>query len=384
MVKKAIKKKARKATRKKTGTIKLKLNQENLRKFITVGVILVLALVSFNILTISQMNSTIATRVVEMKEEARPAEIELVSIVANCANCFSTDSLINSLKTSDSLNIISENRLQSSSDEARTLVEKYSITKFPAIIVTGETVKASLPDFDESGDALVYSGVTPPYVDVGTGDIIGLVSAIIIKEDSCESCHDFGSTIQSLRSSGVIFLGVARLDLNSSEAAELIASNGIEKAPSLLLSKNIGEYSIIQDLIQSGLQQGDEYYLLESQLPYVNASSGEIRGMVSLTMITDNSCASCYDVTLHKAVLARFGMAVESETTVDINSSEGKALLDAYNITKVPTIVVTGDANLYESFNSIWRQVGDVAEDGAHIFREPRALGNVVFTDLSA
>jgi len=92
----------------------------------------------------------------------------------------------------------------------------------------------------------------------------------------------------------------------------------------------------------------------------------------------------CYNIKIHKSILAGFGIAIDKENEININSIEGKQLIGKYNIKNVPTIVLTGDLEVYENFDNVWKQVGTVETDGAYIFREISAMGTgIVYKDIS-
>ena len=69
-------------------------------------------------------------------------------------------------------------------------------------------------------------------------------------------------------------------------------------------------------------------------------------------------------------ILARFGIVLSGEKTVDIADNEGKALLEKYAITSVPTIILSAEAKAYSSLAKVWSQVGTIEEDDSFIFRK--------------
>jgi hypothetical protein len=157
----------------------------------------------------------------------------------------------------------------------------------------------------------------------------------------------------------------------------------IEKLPALLLSDDIEAYpDIAQSMDQAGLKKQD-YYIIESQAPYVEAESGKIRGTVDLILLDDSSCSECDDVEIHKSILARLGLAIGEEETIDTSSEQGKQLISQYNLESVPTIILTGDLEVYENLDNVWPQVGTVEDDGAYVFREITAMGqSIVYRDV--
>ena len=46
---------------------------------------------------------------------------------------------------------------------------------------------------------------------------------------------------------------------------------------------------------------------------------------------------------------AELCIKIDSEETYDISDAKGKALLSKYNITQVPTVILSSDVNVYPS-----------------------------------
>ena len=63
------------------------------------------------------------------------------------------------------------------------------------------------------------------------------------------------------------------------------------------------------------------------------------------------------------------GLEIGSAATVDLSKGEGTDLVRKYNITAVPTIILSRDALLYPGFAIVWSRVGSI-EDDALVFRD--------------
>ena len=159
-------------------------------------------------------------------------------------------------------------------------------------MLTGEIEKASIQNFKQVDDVLVFNGITPPYKDAATKKVMGKVSSIIISDNNCDVCTDLGLVLQNLKQSGIFVDKEEEFDFSGAKAKALIGKLDIEKLPALLLSDDIEAYpDIAQSMDQAGLKKQD-YYIIESQAPYVEAESGKIRGTVDLILLDDSSCQS--------------------------------------------------------------------------------------------
>ena len=357
--------------------------KDNLHAFLTIGIFVLLGILLFNSFFVFSVGRSLNVKIDEAKELARPAELGLIQIESSCSDCFDIDSITKTLKESSDIKIIKEKLLPENSKNAIKIIDQYGIEKLPAIVLTGEIEKASIQNFKQVDDVLVFNGITPPYKDAATKKVMGKVSSIIISDNNCDVCTDLGLVLQNLKQSGIFVDKEEEFDFSGAKAKALIGKLDIEKLPALLLSDDIEAYpDIAQSMDQAGLKKQD-YYIIESQAPYVEAESGKIRGTVDLILLDDSSCSECYDVEIHKSILARLGLAIGEEKTIDTSSEQGKQLISQYNLESVPTIILTGDLEVYENLNNVWLQVGTVEDDGAYVFREITAMGqSIVYKDV--
>jgi len=106
--------------------------------------------------------------------------------------------------------------------------------------------------------------------------------------------------------------------------------------------------------------------------------------LVDVTYLTDETCEGCYDVRVHRTILSRLGIQFGRESVIDAASGDGMTLIDLYNISKIPTIILSPEAEDYDAFVSVWGGVGTKEDDGYYIFRAVDKLGdNVTFINLA-
>ena len=359
------------------------MNKNSLHTFLTIGIYALLAILLFNSFFVFSFGKSLDAKIDEAKELARPAKIEIIKLESSCSDCFDVDSVIEIIKKSN-IEIVKEQSLPRNSKATQEIIDMYGIEKLPTVILKGEINKPTIQNFKKVDDALVFDAVSAPYEDTKTNNVIGNVSSIIIGDKSCDVCIDFNLLINNLKQNGVFIGNEEKLDFSESAAKGLISNFVIEKLPAVLLSEDLDAYPEIAQSIKQSASQKKGYYVLESQAPYVETPSGKLRGLANLTLINDSSCSNCYDVKIHKSVLGRFGIAIGKENQIDIKSTEGKQLISRYNIKNVPTIVLTGDLEVYKNLNDVWKQVGTVETDGAYVFREIAAMGKgVVYKDVS-
>ncbi|MBN1644979.1 hypothetical protein JW851_03000 [Candidatus Woesearchaeota archaeon] len=204
-----------------------------------------------------------------------------------------------------------------------------------------------------------------------------LITAIITKK--CPICFDMAQVVQEMKT--VPFLNIKQsnvIDASSREAKELIKTHNINKIPALIIQGDTGKLPL------KGFRDIKDGAILEDvPPPYVNIEKQKVIGLVNLTYLSDESCKECYDVKQHKDVLEiAFGIYIANEEEIDISSEKGKELVEKYEITKIPTVLMTSEAKDYPSIQMMWEQLGIVGEDGTHIFTGFDMTKDIVYKDL--
>ncbi len=346
--------------------------------------LIVLLIVSIsNIFTLNITMHGIDIELADTEEAERPPDITITSITySSCPDCFDLTSYIEQVKRSGA-NIVSERSLDYSSQEARGIIDKYNIEKVPVFIVEGETDKTTkllnvLKDMGRiDGGVMIFTKQTPVYLDLATGELKGRVSAVIIEDSSCSECIEMDDILDTLESLGASIYESKTLEYSSPEARELISEHGITTVPALLVSDDIMEYEEISgvwDQLNSTLKNG--FYAVHAiQPPYRNLASGEIEGLITMIILSDESCGECYDISTHKLIISNFGGVISNEIQYDIASAEGQELIEEYNITKAPTIMLSPEVDAYPSLSQVFSQVSSLEDDGWYVFRSVEQMG---------
>ncbi len=350
-----------------------KLEKANYEPVIHILTIAIVVLFILNLFFVSSLTSTLKDKITEAEELARPAVLELITITAPCDKCFDISKVVDSIK-SGNVNVTNEQTM--SKDQAKDLILKYNIQRLPTIIVKGELNKTNLNSTLTSvDDALVFTKQTPPYYDVASNSVKGLVVATIIEADNCTNCTQVTPLLNELRSGGVVFDSV--ISLTETEGAGLIQDYNLDRLPTLILSKDASEYDLVNENWQAvGTVESDGNYIVRSLLPpYKNLTTGKVEGLVTVTYLVDSSCTECYNATVHRAIINGYGVKIATETTLDVNGAEGKAFVAENNITLVPTVVLSKDAKLYAAFYRVFSQVSEESSDGNLIFTSLNLMG---------
>lgn len=339
-------------------------------------------LVVINTGLIVYSTSTLDSRIAAIREEARPARLELTTLIPyGCPQCASLDYEISQLEAGH-VNITKRTTVYPGAPEAAGLP---AVSRLPAVFIKGETNKsaalasllASL-GFVQSGSYIVLEASAAPYYEVSTSSVRGIVNATAISAPaSCARCTNASLILDGLAQGGVYLSSRQTVTSDS----PLVASYLIGSLPAVVLSGDLPAYPELMSQ-QVMRRVTDSLYIFEPRMPiYYNISAGKPEGEFNITYLNDSACLSCHDVLVNDQILARFGMYPESSAILDISSPEGKALVAKYNITAVPAFILTKEASIYQQLIQVWYSVGTVESDGVLVFRNPRALGT--YKDLA-
>jgi len=209
------------------------------------------------------------------------------------------------------------------------------------------------------------------------GTVDASLKYTIVTSKACgDKCWDTGLFFEVLQQAGAKEKSRTTVYIEDKKGQDLVEKFKITQVPTILVAGDIDKDEQLTGFFSALGETIDKTFVLRQVIPpYINAASGQLKGEVAVTFITDNSCAECYDVNLHQTSLANFGVPIANSRTVDAASDEGKSLIEKYNITKVPTIVISGQPDEYQSLKSIWATVGKVADDGTYVFTNLDEMG---------
>lgn len=353
---------------------------------VLIALLIVLGIVMIiNLLLTFSLNSELKENTKIKNEESKPAKVELALLKnSKCSDCHDISAAVGYIKNLN-VNITAERTLEFSSKEGKELISKYKIEKIPTMIITGEIDKFSVQGFVKRENVLVIADSLPPYTNAVTGAIEGRVTAYYLKEPECAKCNDLKALAAQIKSAGVKLYEEKIISIKSDEGRQMIQKYSIGFAPALILSKSAGEYAIInQAWAQIGSKESDGSYVLrQANPPFINLTSGELKGVVNITYLSDKGCAGCYNVSLHKSILTSpqsFAVTLGKEENYDISGDKGKELIAKYNITMVPTIILSNEISAYPS-NNVLKQFFAVHKDGSYVFTKVSSTGT--YKDLS-
>ena len=183
------------------------------------------------------------------------------------------------------------------------------------------------------------------------------------------------------------------LDYESADAKAIIKKYNITRIPTIIIEGETEKAGLTANTWSSiGTQESDGSLVLRVGAPFTDPASGKVIGKAELVLLNDTACKSCYDVAVHRTILNASQMSLSGERIIGTDSAEGRALIAKYNITKVPTMLISPGAKYYDfptgafgggSLQDIWKTIGTIESDGWYVFRNMDAMRGAVYFDIA-
>ncbi|MDP2749245.1 MAG: hypothetical protein Q8O89_00250, partial [Nanoarchaeota archaeon] len=135
----------------------------------------------------------------EFAEKNRLSKVNFIAISNSlCTDCFNIDDVLVDLRIN--YNVTKEEKIDYSESRAKDFINKYQITKLPVVIISGEVDRiGSLQGFKKVDDALVFTETPAPYTEAASGDILGMVSVVVLEDPSCSDCTNLSLAVDQMK-----------------------------------------------------------------------------------------------------------------------------------------------------------------------------------------
>lgn len=335
--------------------------EENVKSII-IAIVLVLTIILF---AVTYNNYSRA-------QEKQSPSLDIIKIT--CDNCFDLSVLDVGLAKSGAV-IQNQKTFDYKTTEAQKIIAQYGITKVPAIIALSKDMGKITLDtnyFTVAKDVAIFEkGV--PYVDISSNEMKGLVHMKVFRDSSCKECASLSPFKSQLEKAGITISEYQEINASSNDA--IIKSDNIEFLPTFVVSKNIEEYWWIFDALKPSLKRTQDGYILSAPIsPYEETSTGKIKGLVTATYITNKSCTDCFNISTFGNSFRKGGVFIVEEKYIDISTAQGKNVVKEYNITSIPTIILSKELSEYQQITKALESLGTFEKDGSYIFRKTESI----------
>lgn len=354
---------------------------------VLLSIILVITIIGALLVTktLSDIKQSIAS--------TRSANIKITRIITpDCTDCFNVDSVITILKQQNIM-VEEDKTISFDSAEAQSLIKQFNIQRVPTYVASGEINKNNVSDFFKNNghiknDTFVFTKITPLFIDTQTKNKIGQIFATVLTDPYCSYCLNPKLVIEDFKKADIKVTIQKELQWDSPEGQQFIKKYNITRVPTFLLSADADYYDSLKSVwSQVGTIEQDKTYVARNIfMPYRDLVKNQIAGLVNVVYIVDVTCADCYkpEVVQKNILVKNFGLAISYEKTIDINSEEGKVLKQKYNLSSIPTVLLSPAVDEYVNLKNIWKSVGTVEKDGWYVFRQMNQLGGTIYKDLNS
>ncbi len=197
----------------------------------------------------------------------------------------------------------------------------------------------------------------------------------------CEECFDIDAILTKIKGNNVNITYEETVEFDTVKGRGIITKYGLEKVPAVIVTGETDRTEKLEKSLSSFLKEKDGALLFtEPKPPYTDASNGDIVGLVSVTYLKENTCTRCNNLSqIIPGLKSETGMVVGDESTVWVSSKAGQSLIEKYNITTAPSIILSADAGEYKQVRQEWPAVGSIEDDGVFVLR----LMNPLFFDIA-
>jgi hypothetical protein len=230
--------------------------------------------------------------------------------------------------------------------------------------------------------ALVAWYVYSKFNDQDQNKYLAEAKVYVVTTRACgQKCWDTNVFLDALKNRGVKVVKVSKAYygwLPFSLGNRLVSELKIEKLPTVVVELTGKDKPDSQTFFgsDSGRVINDKFVLTKILAPYFDIEEKKIKGLIDVTYLKDSTCSECYDVSRHQQAFKNFGIYPRSIKTVEVSSSEGQALIKKYSITKVPTLLISGEVSEYQVLNFVWGDLGIISSDGTYIFTNVDLMGD--------
>jgi len=211
--------------------------------------------------------------------------VDAALLPAPCSECFDATQFKDAL-TNAGVKFGTVMTYQPGSPEATSLIAKYGITQLPALVLSKE-----LSSYDQVASgwsqvgtiapdgSYLFQGVVPPYYDLATKRVRGLVTLVILNDSSCPGC--FNSQLFGQAFSRLALNETRTVDVQSAEGKALVVAYNITTVPTALLRGDLAAYAgFDQAWSKIGTVASDGTYVFTAvatlQQPYKDLVSGAL------------------------------------------------------------------------------------------------------------
>lgn len=196
------------------------------------------------------------------------------------------------------------------------------------------------------------------------------LDVVVVTDGTCPICTSFQPFIDALKKQNVEFSTIKQIDGTTEDGKNYISQQKLKSFPAVVVSGETSRSSTLEQFFTQTSTRVEDWFTYYAPAPYHEVASDKTRGLFNATYLTSTSCSSCYDVLNNGVALKNLAVNITEDKVVSVESVEGQELVRQYKIQNLPTVILTGDLEVYPAFQKVWPQVGSIENDGSYVLRE--------------
>ncbi|MEM4246712.1 MAG: hypothetical protein QXR48_04790 [Candidatus Woesearchaeota archaeon] len=190
------------------------------------------------------------------------------------------------------------------------------------------------------------------------------LTVTVILPPKCDDCFDKTIFAAAIRQLPKVNVTEQYFEYNSTEGKKLIADYNLTRLPAAIITGDTQNISL-----PNFKTKDDTYYFTDTPQPYYDLKTKTVIGRISIIYITHPACPNCFNILQFGDQLKEAGIAISSQKTISATSAEGMAIINNYNITTLPTMILSPEAINYTVIAQVWPLVGSIEPDGMLVLR---------------
>ena len=192
---------------------------------------------------------------------------------STCEKCNDLSTLILQIKGAG-VKIYEEKNAEPSSNEGKELISKYNIGFVPSLVLSKdaaayEVIQSAWSQVGsrENDGSYVLRTINPPFINLTTNQLRGIVNIIYLTDKSCSECYNVNQHKEILTSPQSFAIKLEKeetYDISDAKGKELVARYNIKLVPATILSSEIGVYPTSRILRQFFSVENDGSYVFRS------------------------------------------------------------------------------------------------------------------------
>ena len=175
----------------------------------------------------------------------------------------------------------------------------------------------------------------------------------------CKECFDIEAALENIKKQNVDITKEKTLFLDESQAKELIRNFNIKKFPAMVISGEVNKTQQLKSFFNGVGEFSGQNNVVYTSIspPYYDMSAAKVVGKVSIVNVVDSSCKECVPLSQVADSLKQSGVAVTEEKSYEYTSKEGIDLINKFNVSRIPAILISNEIDYYEDVKQQLQQL---------------------------